>query len=139
MSTSDTPDSLGHARKDGRIRRVLHRLASSQQEIEARELQRDVQTTGCTRIDDAADREHVVVRGTLRHVTLRPRSGTPALEAELYDGSGTLTVVWLGRRRIAGIEPGVALRVQGRVSSQDGVRVIYNPRYELGATPERHG
>lgn len=113
-------------------------MASSQEEIEARELQRDVQTTGCTRIQDAVDRELVVVRGTLRHVTLRPRSGTPALEAELYDGSGSLTVVWLGRRRIAGIAPGVAVRVQGRVSTQDGTRVIYNPRYELSARPERH-
>jgi RecG-like helicase len=140
MSTSPTPEPVGPSpgRKDGRFRRVLHRLASSQEEIEARELQRDVQSTGCTRIQDAVDRERVMVRGTLRHVTLRPRSGTPALEAELYDGSGSLTVVWLGRRRIAGIEPGVALRVQGRVSTQDGVRVIYNPRYELSAGPERH-
>ena len=140
MSSSPTPEPVGTSpgRKDGRIRRALHRLASSQEEIEARELQRDVQSTGCTRIQDAVDRERVMVRGTLRHVTLRPRSGTPALEAELYDGSGSLTVVWLGRRRIAGIEPGVALRVQGRVSTQDGVRVIYNPRYELSAGPERH-
>jgi hypothetical protein len=135
MSMSDPATA---SRKDGRLRRVLHRLASSQEEIEARELQRDVQSTGCTRIQDTVDRERVVVRGTLRHVTLRPRSGTPALEAELYDGSGTLTVVWLGRRRIAGIEPGVALRVQGRLSTQDGVRVIYNPRYELSVGPEQH-
>jgi RecG-like helicase len=133
-----TSDPKADNRKDGRLRRVLHRLASSQEEIEARELQRDVKSTGCTRIQDAVDRQRVVVRGTLRHVTLRPRSGTPALEAELYDGSGSLTVVWLGRRRIAGIEPGVALRVQGRVSTQDGTRVIYNPRYELSAGPERH-
>jgi RecG-like helicase len=135
--TSSAPTPASEGRKDGRFRRALQRLASSQQEIEDRELQRDVQTTGCTRIQDASDRERVVVRGTLRHVTLRPRSGTPALEAELYDGSGSVTVVWLGRRRIAGIEPGVALRVQGRMSTQDGVRVIYNPRYELTAGPER--
>lgn len=134
-SSESTPASEG--RKDGRLRRVLQRLAPSQQEIEARELQRDVRTTGCTRVQDARDRERVVVRGTLRHVTLRPRSGTPALEAELYDGSGSVTVVWLGRRRIAGVEPGVALRVQGRMSTQDGVRVIYNPRYELTAGTER--
>lgn len=136
--TSPEPTAATEGRKDGRLRRALHRLAPSQQEIEARELQRDVRTTGCTRLQDARDRERVVVRGTLRHVTLRPRSGTPALEAELYDGSGSVTVVWLGRRRIAGIEPGVALRVQGRMSTQDGVRVIYNPRYELTAGSERH-
>ena len=138
MTTSD-PDVGTAGRKAGPLRRVLGRLASSQEELEARELQHDVHTTGCTSIGDAVDRRRVVVRGTLRHVTLRPRSGTPALEAELYDGSGTLTVVWLGRRRIAGVEPGVSLRVQGRLSTQDGHRVIYNPRYELIATGERSG
>lgn len=137
MTTHDPQGGAGEDRRDGRLRRVLNRLASSQEEIEARELQRDVRTTGCSRIDQLVDRERAVVRGTLRHVTLRPRSGTPALEAELYDGSGTLVVVWLGRRRIAGIEPGVTLSVEGRVSFHDGTRVIYNPRYELRALPER--
>ena len=71
------------------------------------------------------------LHGTLRTVTLRPRGGVPALEAELYDGSGILTLVWLGRRRIAGIEPGRNLRVEGRIGRMDGARVMFNPRYEL--------
>jgi len=44
-----------------------------------------------------------------------------------------VTLVWLGRRKIAGIKPGAGLVVSGRVSCQDGHRVIYNPRYELQA------
>jgi hypothetical protein len=64
-------------------------------------------------------------------VTLRPRGGVPALEAELYDGSGVITLVWLGRRRIAGIEPGRCLRVEGRVGLHAGQRIMFNPRYEL--------
>jgi hypothetical protein len=71
------------------------------------------------------------LRGSLRTVTLRPRAGVPALEAELNDGSGVITVVWLGRRRIAGIEPGRAIKVEGRIGAHDGGRVMYNPRYEL--------
>jgi hypothetical protein len=67
-------------------------------------------------------------------VTLRPRGGVPALEAELYDGSGIITLVWLGRRRIAGIEPGRNLRVEGRIGRMEGARVMFNPRYELKAT-----
>ena len=61
---------------------------------------------GWSPIADAPDREKVVVQGTLKTVTLRPRGGVPALEAELYDGSGSISVVWLGRRRIGGIAPG---------------------------------
>jgi hypothetical protein len=55
----------------------------------------------------------------------------PALEAELWDGSGLITLVWLGRRRIAGIEPGRSVKVTGRVGAQDKLRVMFNPRYEL--------
>ncbi|MDP9443857.1 MAG: OB-fold nucleic acid binding domain-containing protein [Actinomycetota bacterium] len=114
-----------------RLRRVIERLGTSQQELEARELQREVRSAGCCRIADAGDREHVHLAGTLKHVTLRPRSGTPALEAELYDGSGAVTLVWLGRRRIAGVEPGATLTVFGRLSRQGADRVMFNPRYEL--------
>ena len=72
-----------------------------------------------------------MVRVTLRTITLRPRGGVPALEAELFDGSGVLTVIWLGRRRIAGIAPGRSMRVTGRIGRLQGVRTMYNPRYEL--------
>ena len=82
-------------------------------------------------IAEAPDRERVRLRGTLRTVTLSPRGGAPALEAELYDGTGVLTVIWLGRRRIAGVSPGCSIQVEGRIGVHDKARVIYNPRYEL--------
>jgi hypothetical protein len=40
-------------------------------------------------------------------------------------------VLWLGRRRIAGIFPGRAIRVTGRIGVHGGARIMYNPRYEL--------
>ena len=92
-----------------RLRRSLNRWASSE-DMEAKELQIDAVKAGCCPIADAVDRQRVELRGSLRTVTLRPRGGVPALEAELYDGSGVITLVWLGRRRIAGIEPGRQLR-----------------------------
>lgn len=79
----------------------------------------------------APDRTPVRLRGTLRTVTLRPRGGVPALEAELDDGSGTLTLIWLGRRRILGVTPGRAMQVSGRIGNFDGQRILYNPRFEL--------
>jgi hypothetical protein len=82
-------------------------------------------------IADAPDRERVKLRGSLTTVTLRPRAGVPALEAELKDGTGVITVVWLGRRRIAGIGPGRAISVEGRIGAHQGTRIMYNPRYEL--------
>ena len=112
-----------------RLRRSLSRWANSSDQ-HARDL-RLTYDTGAGTIATAPDRERVSLRGTLRTVTLRPRGGVPALEAELDDGSGVLTIVWLGRRRIAGIAPGRAVQVQGRIGVHEGVRVLYNPRYEL--------
>lgn len=99
--------------------------------MHARELRRDLGDTAEASIDDAPDRQLVTVQGVLRTVTLRPRGGVPALEAELYDGSAVLTVIWLGRRQIAGIGPGRSMRVTGRIGAAEGIRLMYNPRYEL--------
>ncbi|GAA2155168.1 OB-fold nucleic acid binding domain-containing protein [Kitasatospora kazusensis] len=121
----------------GRFRRMLSRLTSSAEELQAEELRQDAAESGCTPIASCGDRELVTVAGTLRTVTLRPRAGVPALEAELFDGSEALDVVWLGRRSIIGIEPGRRLIASGRISHARGRRVLFNPRYEL--RPAGHG
>lgn len=118
-------------RPAGRFRRMLDRLSSSQAELESSELREDAAATGATRISDCHDREIVTVTGTLRAVTLRPRAGVPALEAELFDGSAALDVVWLGRRSIVGIEPGRRIIASGRISMNRGRPVLFNPKYEL--------
>ncbi|MER7660609.1 MULTISPECIES: OB-fold nucleic acid binding domain-containing protein [unclassified Streptomyces] len=115
----------------GRFRRMLDRLSSSQEDLESEELREDAQASGCTRISECNDRQIVRVAGTLRTVTLRPRAGVPALEAELFDGTAPLDVVWLGRRSIVGIEPGRRLIASGRISMSHGRRVLFNPKYEL--------
>jgi hypothetical protein len=113
-----------------RLRASISRWAN-QDQAEARELRTSSEKAGLVTIRDAPDRQRVVVQGTLKTVTLRPRGGVPALEAELYDGTGSINVVWLGRRRIGGILPGRAIRVEGRIGVQDGARMMYNPRYDL--------
>jgi hypothetical protein len=110
---------------------MLDRLSSSQEELHSEELQKEALAVGCTRIKDCSDRQIVSVTGTLRTVTLRPRAGVPALEAELFDGSAALDVVWLGRRSITGIEPGRRIIASGRISMNRGRPVLFNPKYEL--------
>ncbi len=118
------------APEKSRLRRTLSKWADPEDQ-HARDLRRAHAESGCDTIAEAPDRERVRLRGTLRTVTLRPRGGVPALEAELFDGSGVITLVWLGRRRIAGISPGRAIQVAGRIGVNEGVRLMYNPRYEL--------
>ncbi len=115
----------------GRLRRALKKLAATPDELDAEDLQSASESEGCQKIDGVRDRELVTVYGHLKNVSLAPRAGTPSLEATLYDGSGAVTLVWLGRRTIPGIKPGAGLVATGRVSCHDHRRVIYNPRYEL--------
>lgn len=118
----------------GVLRRAVNRLASSAKEHEAAELQKDCVEIGATLIASLPDRERVRVAGTLRTVTLRPRAGVPALVAELYDGSGSMSLIWLGRRQIAGIEPGRGIVCYGRVTRDGATAVLFNPSYELRPT-----
>ncbi len=82
------------------------------------------------------NRERVQVSGVLRTVTLRPRGGTPSLEAPLWDGTGTVELIWLGRRRIGGIEPGRTIVASGLITSSGGRCTMFNPLYEL--LPSQH-
>jgi hypothetical protein len=99
--------------------------------LDAEELREHATSSGCTPLESCRSRERVALRGVVRSVTLRPRGGVPALEAELFDGSGSVTLVFLGRRRIAGIDPGREIVVHGRLADQRGHPVIYDPAYEL--------
>ena len=115
---------------------MLHRLSVDDRELEAEELQGTVEGLGATRVADCCDRQRVRVVGVLRTVTLRPRAGVPALEAELWDGSAPVTLIWLGRRQIRGIEPGRCLVAHGRLTLNGGRRVIFNPVYDLRPSRE---
>jgi len=126
-SAAGAPDDV----HEGSLARLRHHIAAAHEQIQAEELQARVADVHATPIADLADRDQCEVAGTLRTVTVRPRGNSPTLQAELWDGSGSVTLVWLGRRNIPGIEPGRHLKVRGRVSSHRGTRTIFNPGYEL--------
>ncbi|MEV6108031.1 OB-fold nucleic acid binding domain-containing protein [Streptomyces sp. NPDC051940] len=119
----------------GRFRRMMSRISGSAPEPEGDVLPgEDAAEQDCAPIRECHDRQVVKVAGTLRTVTMQPRAGTPALQAELFDGEDSLDVVWLGRRSIAGVEPGRRMIASGRVAMSHGRRVLFNPKYELRPT-----
>jgi len=105
----------------------------SPEEPDANDITDDADPDACCLIKDQPDRCVGNLHGTLRSVNERQVDGVAALEAELYDGSDALTLIWLGRHEIEGIEPGRAMTVHGRVGRRGKERVLYNPRYELDA------
>lgn len=113
------------------LSRVFQRLGASNEELESEARRRVADSAGATLIKDLQDRQAAKLRGTITVLTMKPRSGTPWLEAEFTDGSGAITLIWMGRRDIPGIRAGRELMVTGRVSCVDGQRRLYNPYYEL--------
>jgi RecG-like helicase len=111
--------------------RLGERLTKTVHQIEADELQEDAARLGCTPMIELKDRQQATVSGTVRAVTLRPRINVPALVVDLYDGTRTINLVWLGRRTIGGIQPGTYLRATGRVTYSRGTPTMFNPAYEI--------
>ncbi len=93
-------------------------------------------TTGTCPITAAHARQRVRVAGRVRSMTVQPWGDVPALECVVADDSGRLTVAFLGRREIAGIEPGTRVVVEGTVGERRGQLTMINPSYELLATSD---
>ncbi|RCK71350.1 DNA-binding protein [Desertihabitans brevis] len=119
----------------GALTRAWSRLVSSDEELESADLQQEVRQCGATPLTACTDRDRVTASGAISAVTLQPRGNTRWLQADLKDGSGLLTLIWMGRRSIPGIEPGAHVKVQGRITTLDQQRVMFNPRYELLRCP----
>jgi amino acid transporter len=112
------------------------RLTAGRDTLHAEELQVDIAQASATPIGDCTDHDFVDVSGTLRTVTLRPRGTSLTMEADLWDGTGNVTLIWLGRRDIPGIRPGQRVTVHGRIARIKDERTIYNPSYQLRAGPD---
>jgi hypothetical protein len=117
------------------LRERLRDFTLTSAEHQAEVLQEQSLTEGGDDLTALAPRHPACVCGTVRTVTLPPRRSVPALVAEVWDGKGSVNLVWIGRRSIAGIEPGTFLRARGRVAEVRGVPTIFNPTYEIVPRP----
>jgi hypothetical protein len=64
-------------------------------------------------------------------VRVQPRSGVATLECTVVDGTGSMTVVFLGRREFPGLHTGRRVVVEGIVGEHHGRLAMLNPRLEL--------
>jgi len=115
------------------LRHALRSLGSAKETQEADELSRELAASGVDRICECSSGAVVTLRGTVGSVTVDPAAAVPQFESELYDGTGRLRIVWLGRRTVPGVEAGRRLVVTGRVTCRHaGDQVtMFNPAYEL--------
>jgi len=111
--------------------RLVARYAADRSDLDALTLRSETESRGCTPVAQCTPGTLVTITGTIRSVLLPPVHETPEFEAELYDGSGSVTLLWTGRRRILGIRPGGKISASGRIAFNGGRRQLFNPRYSL--------
>jgi hypothetical protein len=90
-----------------------------------------VRPNGTVPIGAVAWRQRVSIEGKVRTLRVQPLAGTATLECVVEDDSGTMSIVFLGRSKIPGIEVGTRLRAQGVAGDHRGRLAILNPVYQL--------
>src|SRR5262245_24750110 len=116
------------------FRRFFRRMAESDEQRYAEEILAWAQKVpGSVRIAEALPRSRVKIAGVVRRITVRPVEGHESLEAILFDGTGEVTVMWMGRRTIRGLSLGTRLIVEGLLAEQRSERRLVNPTFEFAA------
>ncbi|MBT2532476.1 hypothetical protein J7E83_10110 [Arthrobacter sp. ISL-48] len=96
------------------------------------------------------EKGRVVCHGQIESVTYMPADQTAAFTAIVTDledprpalraptgRRSRLRVVWLGRRRVPGVDAGTEVRLEGMVTHSQGLTTMFNPRYEILSSQEK--
>ncbi len=118
----------------GAIRRFFDRLTESDESRMASDIEVWSATVpDTTRIGEAPPRGKVKIAGVIKRITVFPMADHESLEALVSDGTGEVTVVFMGRRGIGGLSLGTRVVVEGVMGEQRGARKMINPRLEFRA------
>ena len=115
------------------FRKALKGLRSSNEDLH--------RATLTTRFDcDALDtveiasmplRQRTRIAGEVARLRVVPRAGSPSLEVTVDDGTGRALVVFTGRKRILGVDPGRGIVLEGTAREVHNKAVLMNPSYTL--------
>jgi RecG-like helicase len=118
-------------KKISKFRSWLRSFYASDEELAAYELSEQAEIRGSTLIEELDRGETIQVTGVVKSATVRPNTQVPTYEVEVFDGSGTLIVIWQGRKHVTGIEPGTRIEVEGRITFLSGKPCLHNPVYKI--------
>lgn len=113
-------------------RRIVDRLTESDEDRLAAEILEWADAVpGSVRIAEAPERKRVKLAGAVRRITIRPVMGFEGMRLLLFDGTGEVSVVFLGRRSIPGLTLGSRLVVEGVLGRSGSAREVVNPSFEF--------
>jgi amino acid transporter len=84
-----------------------------------------------TPIGNITWRKRAHIQGRVTSIRTAPSGAAPVINVEIWDETGGVTLQFLGRREIRGLDIGTELRAEGMVADNEGKMTILNPSYEL--------
>ena len=99
-------------------------------------------------VSSLPERGRVYSGGYVESITVVPATDSPRFTAMVEDREAAyrdpssrkprarVRLIWLGQRRVPGVEAGTQLAFEGMVSTVGNYPTIYNPRYEIIGRPE---
>jgi hypothetical protein len=82
-------------------------------------------------ISAATWRHRAHVRGHVTSIRNAAANSSPHVEVEIWDETGGITLQFIGRREVTGLEIGSTVCAEGMVGENEGSLVILNPSYEI--------
>lgn len=113
------------------LRDLTRRFTATTEEVNQVRLQERFCDVDVRRIAETEPRTPARICGEVAALQVVPRAGSPSLEVTVDDGSGRAVAVFTGRRRIAGIEPGRGIVLEGVAGTHGGRLQLLNPAYTL--------
>ena len=113
------------------LKNFLSRVNRPIDEIDRDKLETFSLDAGGQPLAEIEPRSLVHAVGEIKTVRIVPRAGAPALEVVISDGRGSLTGIFLGRRKVGGVVAGRRLAMHGMVVKDAHRNAIFNPIYEL--------
>ena len=88
-------------------------------------------STNSVKIGNITWRKRALVVGRVTAIRVAPQNSAPVLEVEIWDETGGVTLQFLGRRELMGLNVGATLQAEGMVGDEDGALKILNPAYQI--------
>ena len=82
-------------------------------------------------IASAVPQKPLIARGAIRSTKSIDMGESWCFSCVLADGTGEVQLLFMGRRNIAGLQPGTICTVQGTVGKDGNTLQVWNPLYRI--------
>jgi RecG-like helicase len=113
------------------LKNLRRKMSESLEDLDDQRVAGRLADFDLVRMSDVPMRTKVLLAGEVQGLQVVPRAGSPSLEITVGDGSGRLVMVFTGRRRLAGVDVGRRVLIEGVVRRERSRLVVMNPAYTI--------